>query len=275
MQRQKHFTENINRMHIISRDSAKRFQIIFDKHFEQIDQISVDVDYPGKFFLLENKKNVSWKDLVFQSRNGSFACTAPDSSNHGMPMRHVLACFREGFVSINAIVHFNTIYQKDFVCNLPPIEFTNCTAMTSFASNLTEITSLASWDFAFNTTEVEWRVLNNIDHVVSFDKFEADQPNIAITDNDSFSQRLKKAINYITPHCIEQSEYAKRIFDLQNDIEDDLKTKAQRKASKDLKVSEKIEGYVTVPSVTVAQQKTGKNVKRFKDNSETKKKSKN
>jgi hypothetical protein len=91
---------------------------------------------------------------------------------------------------------------------------------------------------------------------------------------DSFSQRLKKAINYITPHCIEQSEYAKRIFDLQNDIEDDLKTKAQRKASKELKVSEKIEGYVTVPSVTVAQQKTGKNVKRIKDNSETKKKSK-
>ena len=190
-------------------------------------------------------------------------------------MRHVLACFREGFVSINAIVHFNVIYQKEFVCNLPPIEFLNGTAVPCFASHLNETTCQASWDFAFNTTEVEWRLLNNIDLDVSFDKFETEQSTVAIADNDSFSQRLKKAINYITPHCIEQSEYAKRIFDLQNDIEDDLKTKAQRKASKDLKVSEKIEGYVTVPSVTVAQQKTGKNVKRrFKDNSETKKKSK-
>lgn len=74
---------------------------------------------PFQFFLVTPMTAGGWTEMVAVYPNGSFACTHPYFTNHGILSKHIMAVFISGYMYRNVAMQCHLIYHKRFVKQLP------------------------------------------------------------------------------------------------------------------------------------------------------------
>ena len=95
-------------------------------------------------------------DLVAVFSNGSFACTDPYFANHGIPSAQIMSVFIAGYISLNVLLHFHSLYLQPFAKDISLLhakELSVAVYQSKIAANI-DITEEATWNFASNVTEI-------------------------------------------------------------------------------------------------------------------------
>ena len=144
-------------------------------------------------------------------------------------MRQVLSCYVNGLVSICTLLHFNALYHKPWVSNLSPENIAFSTSGLSDSTLINDITNDASYDYACEFTKHQWALQSTsaydaVSSVTPIDKNSANS-----LSPDSFTQRVTKCINFIKPYFKEGSPYTEALFNLHQQVIENLAEDAQRK----------------------------------------------
>lgn len=201
--------------------SAERFKLIIDN--------TLSDKYDVNFFKVTARAAGGSIDLVAVFKNGSFACTDPYFANHGLPSPQIMSVFIAGYTSLNVIFHFHPLYLQPFSREISHMNAKDL-SVSIYQSKLvcTVVTEEASWNYALQITENEWKVIG-----LGGQKYNSiiNPPIKSIRNHsDSIAEMCKKELQKLLPIIVYEERFRTLVFSVIENIKNIQASEAQNNA---------------------------------------------